>query len=414
MNFFNTMGLRINTKSMGTRFKTGTVLLLLLGCIKPYEGKVGGFDDVLVVNAKITNELKNQEVYLSRSYRFEERGPGPEENASVSIVGTNGDTFLFDENEAGKYRSVVPFAAQPNIDYELLITTKDNRSYRSDSMQLPPVATIGEVTAERLINNKDVEGIGIFVDSQDPTGKALYFYFDYLETYKIIAPYWSPYDAVVIFEGETMFATSVIFREREERTCYGTDIAKSIILQSTLGLTEDRIGHLNVRFLERDDYKLTHRYCILVRQYVQNPETYSYYETLKGLTDPSQNIFSEDQPGFLAGNVVSVDDPEENVAGFFEVSSVSEKRIFFNWEDFFSNEEKPPYYLECQLVAPNISGTIGNRALLNAIYEDRLRFYDYNTNPSSPPLDGPYLMARPECGDCTVLGSNIVPDFWTE
>ncbi len=415
MNFFNTMGININIKSMVTRFKLGAafLLLFLLGCIKPYEGKVGDFDDVLVVNAKITNELKNQEVFLSRSYRFEDTGAGPEQNASVQVL-ANGNPYPFEEFEPGKYRSVAPFAAESNIDYELEITTENNGSYRSDAMQLPPIASIGTVSAERFINNKGVEGIGIFVDSDDPTGQAKYYYFDYLETYKIIAPYWSPYDAVVLFEGETMFALNVIQREREEHTCYGTDTAKSIVLQSTLGLSEDRIGHLNVRFLDRDDYKLTYRYSILVRQYVQNPETFSYYETLKGLTDPSQNIFSEDQPGFLAGNVVSLEDPNENVAGFFEVSSVSEKRIFFNWEDFFPGEEKPPYYLTCQQVAPNTEGTLGNRALLNAIYEDRLRFYDYNRNPSAPPLDGPFLMVRPECGDCTVLGSNKVPDFWTD
>lgn len=391
---------------------SGCTLLLLFGCIQPYEGEVGTFDDVLVVNAKITNEFKNQEIYLSRSYRFEETGPGPEQNANIQIV-ANGNTYPFEEFQPGKYRSVTAFSAQPNIDYELEITTENNRSYRSDSMQLPPMVTIGDVTAERLTNNKGIEGIGIFVDSEDPSGMAKYYYFDYLETYKIIAPYWSAFDAVVGLEGEETFDLRVIQREREEQICYGTDTAKSIVLQSTLGLTEDQIGHLNVRFLNRDDYKLTYRYSILVRQYVQNPETYSYYETLKGLTDPSQNIFSEDQPGFLAGNVFSVDDPDENVAGFFEVSSVSEKRIFFNWEDFFPGEEKPPYYRECQLVSPNTSGTLGNRALLNAIYEDRLRFYDYNRNPSDP-REGPFLMVRPECGDCTVLGSNVVPDFWTE
>jgi len=27
---------------------------------------------------------------------------------------------------------------------------------------------------------------------------------------------------------------------------------------------------------------------------------------------------------------------------------------------------------------------------------------------------GPFFVARRECGDCTVLGSNVVPEFWTE
>jgi hypothetical protein len=49
----------------------------------------------------------------------------------------------------------------------------------------------------------------------------------------------------------------------------------------------------------------------------------------------SDGILSQNQPGFFFGNIKSVENPNEKVIGYFEVSSVSSQRIFFNYEDVF-------------------------------------------------------------------------------
>ena len=389
-------------------------VLLLIGCVEPYEGEVADYEDVLVVNANLTNEVTRHEVRLTRSYRFEEDGPRAESNAQVQILGDDGSVYAFEEIEPGRYLSRDLFAAQPNIEYSLSIELENGKSYASDAIQLPSATTIENLYAERTTNDDGEDGIGIFVDSFDPDAQSRYYHFEFEETYKIIAPFWSKYDAVVISEGEDTSSLGVILREREEQVCYGKDSAKEILTQSTLGRTQDRLTRFNVRFIKNDNYIITHRYSILVKQYVQNPEAFAYYETLKGLSKSSENIFSEDQPGFLGGNIFATDGSGENVSGFFEVSTVDEKRIFFDYEDFYPGEEKPPYITACLFAAPTTSGRLGERELFNAIYEDRLRFYDYNRNPTSAIGTGPFIMVRPECGDCTVLGSNKVPDFWIE
>ncbi|PHS50951.1 MAG: hypothetical protein COB01_11505 [Lutibacter sp.] len=401
-------------KNEATCFWSILLMFILYGCVEPYEGTVKDFDDVLVVNAIITNEYKRQEVLLTRSYRFEDNGPTAEKNATVIVLDGEGGTFNFEETEPGKYLSVNPFAVEIGMNYSLSITTVNGNSYASNTMQLPVSSTtIGDLYAERITNNDGIEGMGIFVDSFDPLGKSFYYRHEYEETYIIIAPFWTPFDLVVVSEGFLIFGMRVILREREEKLCYGTDLSNTIILHSTKELTEDRLSRYNVRFIDRDNYILSYRYSILVKQYVQTPEAFSYYETLKGLSQSSENIFSEDQPGFLAGNIFSLNDSKENVAGFFEIATVTEKRIFFNYEDFFPGEELPPFLKECDLIAPSLEGTVGSRSLLNAIfYEGMVSFYDYNRNPG--PNEGPYLMVRSECGDCTTLGSNRSPDFWIE
>ena len=391
------------------------VLLFINSCVEPFEGVdfIENFEDVLVVNATITNEIKRQEVILIRSFRFDEEVAPAEENAQVSIVLDDGTEYIFEEVEPGKYLSNVEFSAEMNKDYSLKIVTERGKSYASNIMQLPVEKTaIDSLYAERFTNNEGVDGMGIFVDSFDPTRKSNYYRHEYIETYKIIAPFWTPFDAVVISEGISTFNIGIILREREERICYGEDSSKDIIINSTLDLSEDRLDRYNVRFIDCNDYILSYRYSVLVRQYVQSPEAFSYYETLSGLSQSSGNVFSEDQPGFLEGNIFSMDDPEENVAGFFEVIAVDEKRIFFDYEDFYPNEELPPHTVDCIISAPDTEGSLGERLLLNRIRDDDLKFYDYNTQPE--PNEGPLLMIRKECGDCTSLGSNVVPDFWIE
>ncbi|MEZ0131763.1 DUF4249 family protein, partial [Flavobacterium sp. LBUM151] len=98
---------------------------------------------------------------------------------------------------------------------------------------------------------------------------------------------------------------------------------------NTIGLSEDRIN-LPIRFIDIKDPIIGERYSIIVRQYVQNLESYTFYKILKSLST-STSLFSQVQPGFNYGNLKSANDPNEKIVGYFEVSSVSSKRIFFNF-----------------------------------------------------------------------------------
>ena len=387
---------------------------MVSSCIEPFELPSLAFEDVLVVSALITDEAKHQEVQLSRSFRFGEDGAQTENNAEVSISDGTGNEYLFEQHSSGKYISTTAFAAVPNRDYQLHITTENGKRYTSSTMQLPVNTPLESIYAERTTNDNEVEGMAIYLDSYNPNGNSRYYRYAYEETYKIIAPQWTPEDLVVQFEGFSTFGLAVVLREREERVCYGTDPSREILLNSTVNLAEDRVQSFQARFIDRANYILTHRYSILVRQYVLSQESFDYYQTLQGLSQSENTVFSEDQPGFLEGNVYAVDDSKENVAGFFEVSGVNEKRIFFDYEDFFPGEPPPPYAIPCDVtVAPGTEGPRGSRPLLEAIYADEVRFFGYNnTNPGVG--EGPYLMVFPKCGDCTTLGSNIVPEFWTE
>ena len=68
-------------------------------------------------------------------------------------------------------------------------------------MTLPAEANIENITATAATNDFDQAGIRIAIDAQSESNDARLYRLEYEETYKVVAPHWTPYDAVVVFEG---------------------------------------------------------------------------------------------------------------------------------------------------------------------------------------------------------------------
>jgi hypothetical protein len=392
------------------------ITALISGCTEPIDiSETENFEDALVIEATITNELKFQKINLTRTFKFEDDGPKAESNADVKIVDGFHNTFNFIEQDSGVYMSNIKFEANQNTDYQLFIKTENGKEYSSNSIQLTNITQMDSLYASREINDLGNESMTIFVNSFDATQQSNYYRYEYEETYKIIAPFWSNTDAYVIDLNPPLPPTvATRTRVQEERICYNTVYSNSIIQTKTSDLFEDRVFKFPIRIISRDDAIITHRYSILVKQYVQSSEAFLYYDVLNKLSS-SDNLFSQIQPGFINSNIFSIENPNDKVLGFFEVSSMSSKRIYFNYEDFFFNEPLPPYFIECPLLYPPLVGIEGRclPTLIGAISTNEVKFFTFNTDPP-PPCEGPYVMVWRACGDCTALGTNIKPDFWTE
>jgi hypothetical protein len=396
--------------------KTSCLLALLsislVSCVKEIDFETETFERALVVEARITNEEKKHEIKLSRSYRFEDDGAVPETNAIVKVVSANGD-ILFEETEAGKYVSMTAFKAMPNMNYALQIMTIDDRSYKSNEISLTQATQVDKVYAVRETNDDGVNGMSIYIDTYDSTGNSNYYRYEYDETYKVIAPLWVDKDLIVVADDWPKCFVELVPRPNT-RVCYNTVGSMDNIQASTVELSEDRLTRFLVRAISSEDYILSWRYTILIRQYVQSQEAYSYYETLSDYAGEG-SLFSQNQPGFISSNMGSENNSEEKVLGFFEVSSVSSKRIFFNYEDYYPNEPQPPYASSCLEISPEID--LGHPAdlcgpLLVLIEGGDILYYRENEFPG--PREGPYYVVPTECGDCTRLGTTSVPDFWEE
>ncbi|WP_298262624.1 DUF4249 domain-containing protein [uncultured Lutibacter sp.] len=389
------------------------IIAFLNSCIEQIDIKTIAFEDALIVEGTLTNEFKFHKIKLSRTFKLEEEIMNVETGAKVRIIDDLGNNYDFQEENLGIYISDIEFRAKEDRMYQLKIEISNGKSYTSIPTQLTSESQIDEISAVREVDVNGGEGISILINSFNSNGDARYYRYEYEETYKIKAPYWSPYDAVVVSDVKP-YEVDFVPRTKEEKVCYKTIYSEGIIQTETNSLLEDKVSNFSIRFISNDDFILTNRYSILVKQYVQSFEAYTFNNILKNLSG-SESLFSQNQPGFFSGNIFPDEDNNEKVIGFFEVASVSEKRIFVNPRDIIENT--PPYISNCEVVAPELESNVGTSPLIEAIKTGKLKFFQINGGENSPVIPipgGPYQMVPVPCSDCTVLGTNIMPDFWVD
>jgi hypothetical protein len=392
------------------------VALLFSGCTEQYALQTSTFDEALVVEGTITNELKQQQIKISRTFRFEQNDPVYEKDAEVTVTDDAGNTYAFEEN-AGKYRSTTAFQAEPGKTYRLKITTADGKTYSSSGQKLSAINEMQSVVPTVQVKDGQ-KGVAIIVNSFDAQGNSKFYRYEYEETFKVIAPEWNPNKAILLppLEGSDHEEIGIVPRNPgETKTCYTTNRSSDIIQTSTIGLQEDRVN-FPVRFIGTNNYIISHRYSILVRQYVQSLEAYTFYKTLKQLSTTGGNILSQHQPGFFYGNLRCDNNPQEKVVGFFEVTSVSSKRIFFNYADLFPDDPLPPYIEDCSSRLYGFCFVPENPecrgwTLISDIRTNSLLYAGDATSPNGYQV---YYMVPPPCGDCTKISSNVIPPFWID
>ena len=419
-------------------------MLLCYSCVEELDLiQETSFESVLVIEATITDQFDFQEVRLTRSYALDATGSLEESNANVKVLGDDGSIYDFQQNSEGVYKSTVQFSAQQNVNYHLKVTTNGGNQYKSSMMQLTSVIPISNLYVERGFNENEDEGVSIFVATEDALETSKFYRYEYEETYKVIAPLYSPLeviltgnefpipDAIVTESMSTNYnalldylVEDVRLREEQEQICYNTVKSNHIIITSTADLIEDDLEQFRIRFINRNNFIISHRYSILVRQFIQSELAYFFYKTLKSFSE-EENLFSEVQTGFIEGNITSVNSQNNKVIGFFEVTSLSERRIFFSYEDLFLDDVIPSYYVNCDdyftpslydpdQIDPGHANQYRSSPLVDAINEG-FKFYDLNEDDNELPWPfRPYILVLEPCGDCTVLGNNNVPDFWVE
>ena len=400
--------------------------IILMSCTETFIIETENFESALVVEATITNELKFQNIKLSKTIRLEASEPLLELNAQVKVTDNTNNTYNFSQNAEGIYVSDIAFQAMPNVLYTLEITTSNGKQYVSTPTQLSPVSQIDNLYAELVDDTKKGPGIQVFVDSENVISNANYFRYEYNETHKIVAPHFIPLEEVLsnyIFIltpwGDVNVFFDIEYRDRlqEEEICFSSKQNTEIIQTNTNDLTANTISRFPIRFIGADDSIIRDRYSILVKQYVQSLASYTYYKALDQLSE-NASILSENQPGFVKGNINAINDPVEKIIGFFDVSSVTERRLFFNYFDF--GLLQPDYAYECNVIELDINDNTVldfDKNDREEIYRRLTRFEEYNqdwTLVKIPFNTSIWKVVRPECGDCTSVGSNIQPDFWED
>jgi len=420
-----------------------------ISCIEEVDLFIGAVEstrDIIVIEGTLTNEFKNHRITITRMdtitdlevdtlinpflprFDIERDLVRYEKNANVAVTDDLGNSFTFEESSPGNYESLIPFSAELGVAYQLNVITSDNKSYSSGSTQIEGISNIDDIYAEKITNDNGEEGIGIFVDNTAQSGDVRNLRYTYDETYKIIAPFWdelgfklSNYDPCAL--PVVTYDLEIVPREQEQRVCYGSKSSNTIIQAQQTNRESNGINRFMVRFIDRNDFILSHRYSIEVTEMVTGQESFGFYELLNSFSRTG-NIFSQIQPGFLEGNIAADDGSQGTVLGFFDVVSESKKRLFFNYTDFYPNEALPEYPIKCfeqsspeshtSRCLPDSPGGTCPLSIIENVNLDLVTYVRNNDGLEVGVCPGPYVYVFKVCGDCTALGSNIIPEFWTE
>lgn len=399
-------------------YRLGWVILLLAGvvisnaCREPFEPEITSFESLLVVEGRMTTDTAGSTILLSRSYGFDGDTLIPVTGATVSFVRDNGDVYQLSESEDGIYRSDPnAFMPQPGQSYQLSVRTTEGAEYASDFQTVkgtPVIESMDPIFSYTLnANGSSVGGAQFQLNTSDPGGEAVYYAWDYHETWEFFVPFlkrsyweWEP-EPVVKF---------LPFDEEVFR-CWRESFSTEILVGTSQGLEEDKLVNYPIHFVDVTSEKVNWGYSLLVNQYAISEAEYTFLNTLRQNTETTGSIF-DPIPAEVSGNIRNLADPLEPVIGYFGASEVSSKRVYINRE-FFPDSirtSRPLSFCELDTIFFTPGQPEVGLAALRFETERLGRTYLDTAYDVLTPVG--FKLTRDICADCKLTGSPIKPSYW--
>jgi hypothetical protein len=363
--------------------------LTISSCITKFVPETDEDPNLLVVEGLITDQPEAYKIKLSRSMPLGKKITlKPLKGCTVMINDDMGHTFAVPESSTSGTYLTVPGSFQGVVGREYTLHIKTNNSttthysYESLPMEMRAVPRIDSLFYEKVVISERNEyssakdGSQVYLNAFDPQGFCKFYRWDYTETWKFRLPYMVP-----------------------NNTCWITNNSNEINIKSTSVLTEDRISRLPLKFISNETDRLSVRYSILVNQYSLNEDEYTYWEKLQSISEEVGSLY-DITPSSIPGNIFCIEDPAEQVLGYFSVSAKTSKRIYID-DDFRGLVN---YYTTCPYDTIYGTGTIPNLNSTVWVIEENLY--------AMPPYR--ILTEQKYCADCTTRGTTTMPAFWEE
>ncbi|MGD0755968.1 MAG: DUF4249 domain-containing protein [Bacteroidales bacterium] len=403
-------------------------LVASASCIDPYVPNLKNYNSLLVVEGLITNENSSYKIKLSRT--FSQANSIPENVTDANVYITDGDgikTDLLNCNNGYYKTDSTSFSGVIGQKYTLHIITSDGNEYKSDECTMTPVAGIDKVYYEKGDEisgtlGESFTGLKILLNSTETTGMNQYFRWTFEEVWKFILPGAQQYTYAYV-NPTTSFFASVPFLNN---VCWKKNQSGDIIINSVLPGGANYINGQEIQFinpLESD--RLTQEYSILVKQYSVSNSEYDFWDNLKKAGEAGGDIFAL-QPFTVISNIHNVNNNNERVLGYFEVSAVSQKRIFITSHDL-DPLSLPNYQTDCILIRKSPSDYPGgNPPTWDGIYQMYMATGNYifvqpelkdASSPKANVSNSDLLkldFSIKVCALCNMTGFSTKPDFWID
>jgi hypothetical protein len=248
--------------------------------------------------------------------------------------------------------------------------------------------------------------VNLYVNTHDPSNSTRYYRWEYEETWKFHAKYYSAWVVDPTLGGVVPRTTDQLIYD-----CYAHNNSSHIVLNSTEKLAKDIVYQSPLIQIPLTSERVETEYSILVKQYAVTKEAFTFYQNIQRTSEQLGDIFSS-QPTEISGNIHCLTNPAEPVVGYITVGTVQSKRIFVYHDDLPGNVQ-PNYPYDCQQDTALFVGPGGHNQVTEIIAPNpdaHIPTTGIYKGGSPGPIG--YLYSSRECVDCTIRGGLKPPAWW--
>lgn len=313
----------------------GLVLAIVVGginsCVDPYEVEIEDGAQLLTVEGMITTEPGRHSIKLTRSDTYGSVFEGLIRPVTLATVVVRDDlgnvTYLAEDSESkGNYLTPDDFAAIAGRSYSLQIQLQDGKVYTSlpETVGNPvPLGNVDYYSVEIPVEGElePDSGVRFVVDVEDP-GEENNFY------------YWRTENAMF-----QLNARPDLHRDRQtgapapKECCFVCYLAEDVGNRSVFIANDDDFNGLTTRltamFIPDDGLRFITTFRMDLRQLTISAGAYRFLRLVKQQTEVSGSVF-DPPPANIRGNMISLDDPDEVVLGYFMAAGETNERFYID------------------------------------------------------------------------------------
>ncbi len=400
-----------------------SVVVIATQCVEEFTPDIAGKDNLLVVNGSIIRGIEQQTILVSRSTSVNNPAFIAVEGCNVVVIDDRGNIFQFEEEIPGRYRVKIDSEyLEVGAKFKLNIETPDRQMYESAYEEIydsPSIDSLYFVPETNYSDQPHMNGEGLRLNAD------VYAKDEFLGKYR-----WAMHETfetrssntqiekmltgvrqdtfITIWKWDTKNSEwlrdyAIPFPEFEYFTkpdtfhiCYHDSEVEDFYLSNTSDIVTNKSKRVPLQFIPNGP-RLSFRYSCLVSRYTLSEEAYNYKLVKEAEINDSGGLYNS-QPSQNLSNIKNINNEQEAVLGYFWVSEVKQKRVFFDG----------PYVGKtgfCQTEPFDIfefyvpTGRFGQFILNDTVYSPV-----YVTNDRTSP---------PGCFDCRFSGGTLNrPDFW--
>lgn len=297
------------------------IFIFLLGtCVDPYEVEVARENRILTVEGFITTLPKSHVIRLSFTRPFGPEATGPNPGiitAKVYLKDNLGNTEILNvkpprdnfDNIRGFYETSEDFAAVVGRSYTLHVELQDGKRYQSFPELVSPVPEVDSLTyrAVRSATSdplNDQVGVEVLAHFQDPESVRNNYY-------------WKPSESDFVLVAEPQLHISV--KDCCE-VCYHREMPFPLNVNTVSdidfnGLYQRRV----IAYVQDNGVRFKDTYRLDVQHLSVSDEAHRFLKLVSQQTNLTGSVF-DPPPANIRGNMINLDNPDEQVLGYFFAS----------------------------------------------------------------------------------------------